>query len=418
MRGEHAYTWKGGLTLGPDYGKKWQRANVWKGLYTRYTPEEEQRITELVNAKIPPAEIGKIMNRSAQAIQGKLQRMGLSYKKKWTEADVETLKEKHKAGMPIKEIARLLNTTKGSVEAQVSKLGIGVDPSSEEFSRKASERNKRYWADPNHLFNQPEYREKLSANRKDPDSPFNSEKYRQALSDRAKKNRIGLTHYNQKGHTKYKSGYRPDLGFYVRSGWEANIARYIKYLISKGELRGFEYEPEVFEFHNIKRGTRSYTPDFKIYHNDGSVEYWEVKGYMDQRSRTQLNRMKKYYPDIKIQLIEREQYNEIKKWSRLIMGWDEDGVDIIAARKLEIVKYLNGDGWFVVPDMPYQMTDRFMVGVIDIMGIKMKRVIFIEVVPEEFQRGYVKSKFEHDLTAAGGEYLLCRGVGDLMREGI
>src|ERR1700733_3907156 len=104
-------------------------------------------------------------------------------------------------------------------------------------------------------------------------------------------------------------GKRADLdNVYFRSSWEANYARFLNYLMSIGEIKEWDFEPEEFEFVGIKRGTRFYLPDFKITNKDGSVEYHEVKGYMDATSRTKLKRMAKFYPHIKIVLIDKKYY--------------------------------------------------------------------------------------------------------------
>ena len=117
---------------------------------------------------------------------------------------------------------------------------------------------------------------------------------------------------------------RDDLGgLYVRSSWEANYARYLNWLISLGEILKWEYEADTFEFKKIKRGTRSYTPDFKIYNPNGSIEYHEVKGWMDQRSNTKLKHMKKYYPDVKVILIDKDIYCSIaRQVKNLIPYWE------------------------------------------------------------------------------------------------
>jgi len=54
-------------------------------------------------------------------------------------------------------------------------------------------------------------------------------------------------------------------------------------------------------------------PDFKIINFDDTFEYWEVKGYMDSKSKTKIKRMAKYYPDIKLKIIDRDIYMDIKK---------------------------------------------------------------------------------------------------------
>ena len=110
-------------------------------------------------------------------------------------------------------------------------------------------------------------------------------------------------------------------GLYVRSSWEANYARYLSFLVSNGEILGWEYEPDTFEF-PVKRGNIAYTPDFKIINNDGSVEYHEVKGYMDKDSAVKLKRMEKYYPTIKVVVIGKDEYTMLKKWAKLINGWE------------------------------------------------------------------------------------------------
>lgn len=121
-----------------------------------------------------------------------------------------------------------------------------------------------------------------------------------------------------------KSGKRADLdGLYVRSSWEANYCRYLNWLVEMCEIKSWEYEPDTFEFEKIKRGSRFYTPDFKIFENDGSVIYHEVKGWMDEKSATKLKRMAKYYPEIKIILIDKDAYYAIaEQVKNLIPYWE------------------------------------------------------------------------------------------------
>lgn len=122
-----------------------------------------------------------------------------------------------------------------------------------------------------------------------------------------------------------KVGKREDLGdLYVRSGWEANVARYLNYLQSHGEIYKWEYEPDTYLFYKISRGTRSYTPDFKVWEKKESTPYYyEVKGYMDAKSKTKLTRMNKYYPEIEIRLIQKKEYKAIELgYKNLIPKWE------------------------------------------------------------------------------------------------
>ena len=56
-------------------------------------------------------------------------------------------------------------------------------------------------------------------------------------------------------------------------------------------------------FQAIKRGVRSYLPDFCITHLNGSEEWSEVKGFLDTKSKTKMKRMAKYYPEVNIRLV-------------------------------------------------------------------------------------------------------------------
>ena len=95
---------------------------------------------------------------------------------------------------------------------------------------------------------------------------------------------------------------------FFRSKWEANYALYLDFLISKGTIKSWSYEPDVFTFEKIKFGTRSYRPDFKIECNNGSFYYDEIKGWLDPKSKTKLRRMKKYFPAVDLRLVGRKQY--------------------------------------------------------------------------------------------------------------
>ncbi len=135
--------------------------------------------------------------------------------------------------------------------------------------------------------------------------------------------RMHKSHTAEGTHSRAHGGKRADLdNRYFRSGWEANYARYLNWLITQGQIVSWEYEADTFEFHKIKKGIRFYTPDFKILNNDGTYEYHEIKGYMDDASATKLKRMARYYPDTKLILIQKDEYREISKWKRLFPEWE------------------------------------------------------------------------------------------------
>jgi len=104
---------------------------------------------------------------------------------------------------------------------------------------------------------------------------------------------------------------------------------------SKKEIKEWEHEPNTFWFLEIKRGVRSYLPDFLITRNDGTQYYEEVKGWMDNKSKTKLNRMRIYYPEVQIFVLDQKRYNEISKNKSIIPNWGLlDSVDFIKAVKM------------------------------------------------------------------------------------
>lgn len=123
----------------------------------------------------------------------------------------------------------------------------------------------------------------------------------------------------------WKAGWREVGGqrCYFRSAWEANYARYLQFLLEKNHINGWEHEPETFWFEKIKRGCRSYLPDFRVTEANGDIVYHEVKGWMDGRSKTKIKRMAIYHPTVKLVVVDAKPYKEIqRKLSAFINGWE------------------------------------------------------------------------------------------------
>lgn len=92
-------------------------------------------------------------------------------------------------------------------------------------------------------------------------------------------------------------GKRPDLGISLRSSMEANILRV---LLQDPYIIKVEYEPEDFTFWQFghKKGTLSYTPDFKVWDQGSGYRWIEVKGnWLEQKDKTKIRRFKRYYPE-------------------------------------------------------------------------------------------------------------------------
>ena len=102
--------------------------------------------------------------------------------------------------------------------------------------------------------------------------------------------------YNINYGDRSRGGTRDDLGIYVRSGWEANICRYYNFIKIK-----WEYESTTYYFNDspiiknkIRKGTLSYTPDFRLIDSNTLIE---IKGFFRSKDITKLKRFKKYYPN-------------------------------------------------------------------------------------------------------------------------
>jgi len=90
---------------------------------------------------------------------------------------------------------------------------------------------------------------------------------------------------------------------FFRSDWEYKYAQYLQLRKLQGDIKEWEHEPKTFWFDEIKRGTRSYLPDFKVTRTDGSHYWVEVKGYLDRKSWTKIKRFRKYYPQEELELV-------------------------------------------------------------------------------------------------------------------
>jgi hypothetical protein len=109
---------------------------------------------------------------------------------------------------------------------------------------------------------------------------------------------------------------------FARSLWEANYARYLEWQKVQGLILDWEHEPKTFWFENIRRGVRSYLPDFKVTMKNGSHEWHEVKGWMDARSKTKIKRMAKYYPAEALRVLDGNWFRDAnRKLSGIVPDW-------------------------------------------------------------------------------------------------
>ena len=126
--------------------------------------------------------------------------------------------------------------------------------------------------------------------------------------------------------TSWKGGWREIGGKrkYFRSRWEANYARYLEFLKCNNQIKEWNHEPKVFWFEGIKRGCVSYLPDYGVELNDGTIEYHEVKGWMDDRSKTKIKRMGIYFPKTILKIIDGKWFKNFisNNNHKLIKDWE------------------------------------------------------------------------------------------------
>jgi hypothetical protein len=199
--------------------------------------------------------------------------------------------------------ARVGRATKRRIARKGHPRGMLGKHHTDEAKAKMAAGSSRAWADPAHRVNSPEFRQRLSD---------------LALINIAAGKLKG-------GYTRSAGGKRTDLGGrYFRSAWEANYARYLEWRKARGDLAAWEFEAKTFVFEAIRRGTRAYTPDFMLTFPDGRVEWHEVKGWMDPKSKTRLDRMAKFFPTETVRIIGEDWFRMAKRTglSAMIPGWE------------------------------------------------------------------------------------------------
>jgi hypothetical protein len=114
------------------------------------------------------------------------------------------------------------------------------------------------------------------------------------------------------------SGFRPDLGHFCRSRWEANYARY---LLHTGHT--YEYEPTRFVIRLDDGSEHGYTPDFLV---DGTY-YVEVKGWMRaNRRQAEIIAAAQAQIGMPLILVDEPRFREIKRMcAGQIPAWEHAG---------------------------------------------------------------------------------------------
>lgn len=306
-----------------------------------------------LHGNVPIAELAVKLNRTRGSIRARITKLGLSKQVYWTASEIEALQELYfKAGsggvLGLDQFAKSVGRSKSGVCRKAWKLGLETSPSRKKVDERKVRVPKFATDDERNKATGERLRKHIAENGhpKGMLGKKHSAETKQRLSETSLAFRATLTSGEagdmaakamQTTFTKYgrlapqvkrgswKAGWR-EIGEkrnYYRSKWEANYGRYLQWLKEQGQILDWEHEPETFWFEAIKRGVRSYLPDFRVTENDGSSKLHEVKGWMDARSKTTIKRMAKYHPQETLIVVREKQYKEIgKKVSALIEGWE------------------------------------------------------------------------------------------------
>ena len=91
---------------------------------------------------------------------------------------------------------------------------------------------------------------------------------------------------------------------------EAKYYEALKIRRYRGEIQNFELQPKFTLVEGFKKNGKTYraityTPDFTIYHNDGSVEYVDVKGMTTQQGELRIKLFNHFYRDLRLSIVAR-----------------------------------------------------------------------------------------------------------------
>jgi hypothetical protein len=264
----------------------------------------------------------------------------------WTDLDKERLKAYYQNTPPelfqIAEIAKELDRTCDAISLMAGTLGVAHafkdrPPLKKEARQRIASKNKIHWSD--HKLRKAASESKKEWFRKNPHPrgflgkthsvaaretiSKKSSAWQQSMTAKERKriaaNRQAKTVSN--GNTLAWRGKRGSWKaqwveidgkrFFARSQWEVDYACFLEWQKRNGLISVWEYEPSVFWF-PVKKGTTNYTPDFRIVFSDGKIEFHEVKGWMDSRSKTKINRMRIHHPEITLRVISADWFRDNK----------------------------------------------------------------------------------------------------------
>lgn len=274
-----------------------------------------------------------------QSVHERLSRLGIIEEWKVTDEEKEKIRAFYSEGFingdgKLIAFCKSLGRTKPLVSRLARKMGLtnAKRPCSEDLKKKNGDRVRAQWKLQPHprgalgMKHTPETLDILSEKSKAFAAGLSNES-RKRITEKTLRTKFDKYGSRAPGVSKgnWKAAWREIGGkrIFARSRWEANYARYLQFLKEQKQISEWEHEAETFWFVKIQRGIRSYLPDFRVTYWEGTVEYHEVKGWMDSRSKTTIRRMRIYHPKIVLRIIDAKWFKANgRKMAGLITGWE------------------------------------------------------------------------------------------------
>lgn len=280
--------------------------------------------TQLVQSYNQQKSVWKVANQFSmcgQSVYERLKKAGVTLKgQRYTEQECDKIRDLYSSGFKrgdsgIEELSAKIGRPVTSITRKAREMGLTSSDRrlSDTMIKKHTERMEKWHSENEHpkgmsgKTHSEEYKKECGVRLKnwwaDASQEEKNRNRRQAITTK----RANGNDNNHRG--RWKASWRTIGGKrkFFRSRWEANYARYLQYLKEQKLIQDWLHEPETFWFESIKRGVRSYLPDFKIINNNNSHCWVEVKGWMDDKSKTKLKRFAKYYPKERMTVVD-------KKW--------------------------------------------------------------------------------------------------------
>ena len=322
-----------------------QKLGIWKQHnHPKITPSDIEQMITLYNEHKSVWKVGKKLGMSGQIVYKHLSALNIIILPNYyTEAELAIIKEEY--SKPDLEFSsdRLSKTLNRNIESICRKAGeLGLTDSHKMSKLKietttklgaATKERIKTKGHPKGMLGKKhsiEAKQKISAAAKANPETFEKSHARGLKAVQTKIKRGTTSNISKNTYSRCKRGFREDLGnVFFRSSWEANYARYLNYLVNSNQIYKWEFEPDTFIFHGETRGAITYLPDFKIYTLNGNIEYHEIKGWMDAKSKSKLKKMAAFYPNIELKLIDSKLYYKLEKEFKLILPFWEYKAKII-----------------------------------------------------------------------------------------